>query len=63
VHSFQDSDIITVHTEREITVRTEKGQCVQQEGGTVFKEEIHTGRTVPDGMILEADYCLFIAVV
>ena len=63
MHSSQDSDIITVRTAREITIRTERGQFVQQEGGTVFKAEIHTGRTVPVGMIPEADYHVFIAAV
>jgi hypothetical protein len=63
VHSSQDSDIIIVCTTRDITVHTEKGQSVQQEGGIVFKEKIRTGHIVPVGMILEADYYVFIVVV
>jgi hypothetical protein len=56
VHSSQDNDIIQ-------SVHQEKEQSVHQEGGTIFKAEIRTGRIVPAGMIPEADYYVFIVVV
>jgi hypothetical protein len=38
-------------------------QSVQQEGGTISKEEVCTVRTVLAGMIPEVDFCAFIVAV
>ena len=55
MHSSQGSVIITVCTV--------KRQSVQQEGGTISKEEVCTVHIVLVGMILETDLCAFIVVV
>jgi hypothetical protein len=63
VHGSQGSAIITVRTAEGRTVRTVRRQSVQQEGGTISKEEVRTIRIVLVGTILEANFCAFIVVV
>ena len=56
VHGSQGSAIITVRTTEGRTVHTVRRQSVQQEGGTISKEEVRTDRTVLAGTIPEADF-------
>jgi hypothetical protein len=56
VHGSQNNAIITVNTTEGRTVCIVRRQYVQQEGGTISKEEVCTGRIVLVGAIPEADF-------
>ena len=56
VHGSQGSAIITVLIEEGRTVHTVRRQFVQQEGGTISKEEVRTDRILLADTIPEADF-------